>query len=149
VLTLHQRSTNRTLLPYILFVAIKTLLTLKHTITINTGNPRNNWTIRKTTASTCIGTHMIHCFIVRFFTNVTVPFSGEKSRHACDYIIMLVMQKQINPFVLVRSGKNNGTLMFFRNDINLIIHQISLKLFDFVYATLSDLNICFLMQIIS
>jgi hypothetical protein len=88
---------------------------------------------------------MLHCFIIWYFAGVTVPFSGEKSRHACDYIIMIIMQKQINPFVLVRSGKNNSILMFFRNNINLIIGQISLKLFDFVYATLSDQNTCFLM----
>jgi WD40 repeat protein len=123
VWTFHQRSTNRTLLSYILFVAIKTLLTLKHTITINTGNPRNNRTIWKTTTLTCIGTHMIHCFIIRLFTGVTVLFSGEKSRHACDYIIMIIMQKQINLFFLVRSGKNNSILMFFRNNINQIIER--------------------------
>jgi hypothetical protein len=145
VWTLHQRSTNRTLLSYILFVATKTLLTLKHTITINTGNPRNDWTIWKTTTLTCIGTRMIHCFIIRFFTVVTVPFSGEKSWHACDYIIMIIMQKQINPFFLVRPGKNNSILMFFRNDINLIIGQISLKLFHLIYATLSNQNTCFWM----
>jgi hypothetical protein len=73
---------------------------------------------------------MLHCFIIRFFAGVTVPFSGEKSRHACDYIIMLVMQKQINPFFLVRSGKNNSILMFFRNDIsigNYTVREVLMK----------------------
>jgi hypothetical protein len=87
--------------------------------------------------------------IIPFFTGMAINFTSNKSRHACNHIEMIVMQKQINPFLFIRSGKNDRILMLFRNNVDLIISQIRLKLFDFVYTARTYRNTCFFVQIIS
>jgi hypothetical protein len=77
---------------------------------------------------------MIFYMIIPFFTSMAILFTSNKSRHACYHIEMIVMQKQINPFLLIRPGKNDRILMLFRNNVDLIIGQIRLKLFDLVYT---------------
>ena len=59
---------------------------------------------------------------------MAILLTSNKSRHACNHIEMIVMQKQINPFLFNRSRKNDRILMLFRNNVDLIIGQIRLKL---------------------
>ena len=74
---------------------------------------------------------MIRDVIIPFFTGVTIPFSGKKGRHDRDDVIMVIMQKQINLFLFFRPGINDRILMIFRNNIDLMLRQIRLKLLDF------------------
>jgi hypothetical protein len=87
--------------------------------------------------------------IISLFTSMAILFTSNKSRHACNHIEMIVMQKQTYPFLLIRSGKNERILMLFRNNVDLIIGQIRLKLFDFVYTARTYRNTRFFVQIMS
>ena len=75
---------------------------------------------------------MIPCVIIWFFTSMTKPFSGKKGRHTSDNVIMVIMQKQINPFLFFRPRINNRILMVFGNNVDLILGQMGLKLLDLI-----------------
>jgi hypothetical protein len=127
-----------------LFMYIKTFLALKIPITGVTINPRHDRTVWKIAQLTRTRTGMIHCLIVPLFTGMTVPFTCKKCRHACNNIIMIIVEEKINPFLLLGTRIKDGILMVCGHNVDLILGQIRLKSFDFIHTTGSKGNVCFL-----
>jgi hypothetical protein len=87
---------------------------------------------------------MIRPMIISFLTGMTVPFTCKKCWHAGNDIVMIIVEEKINPFLLLGTRINNGILMVFGHNVDLILSQIRLKSFDFIQTTGSKGNVCFL-----
>ena len=63
-----------------------------------------------------------------------------KNRHARNNIIMVIVEIQVTSFLMLGTRIKDGILIFFGNDVDLVVGEICLKLFDFVHATGSEGN---------
>ena len=78
---------------------------------------------------------MISLMIVGFLTGVAVHAPSQKTGHARDDVIMVVVEIEINSFLLFGTRIKDGILVFFGHGIDLVLGEIDLKLFDFVQPT--------------
>ena len=64
---------------------------------------------------------------------IVVP--GEKPRHLGDDVIMIVVHVEVNLFVSLRTSVDDVIVVLFRYDIDLILGQVRLELFNLVNPT--------------
>jgi hypothetical protein len=131
-----------------MFVSIKTFLTFEIPIAAVTMNPRYDGTVRKTTAFTRVGTQMISLITVCYLASMTVHTTSKKAGHSRNNIIMVIVEIQVNSFLLLGTRIKNGILMLFGNDVDLVVRKIGLKLFDFIHPTRSEENARFFVQFV-
>ena len=119
-------------------MSIETFLAFEISIAAITVNPGHDGTVRKTTTLTRVGTQMISQIIVGFLAGVAVHAPSQETGHAGDDVVMIVVEIEINSFLLFGTGIKDGILVFFGHDVDLVVGEIGLKLFDFVQSTGSE-----------
>ena len=115
-----------------LFMLFVTLLALEQPMTILTSLPGHFRALgRKPTTCARTPAPMLFLMIVGFLARMAIVNAGEKFRHLGDDVIMVVVHVQVNLLLFLWTSIDDFIAVFFRDDTDLVIGKVGLKLFSF------------------
>ena len=113
-----------------------TLLALEQSMTILTRSSGHFRALgRKPTTLAWTRAPMLFLMIVGFVARVAIVNADEKRGHLGDDVIMVVVHIEVNLLLFLWTSIDDFIAVFFRDDTDLVIGKVGLKLFSFFEST--------------